>query len=72
MQTWRHVSHSAPCPICGHPNWCSFSADGVWMLCRRVDNGTGLHRVDKAGADYWLYRRDGHVPSRRSTDELPS
>jgi len=28
--------------------------------------------VDKAGADYWLYRLDGHVPYRRSINELPS
>jgi hypothetical protein len=24
-----------------------------------VDNGQGIHRVDKAGTDYWLYRIDG-------------
>jgi hypothetical protein len=28
--------------------------------------------VDKAGAEYWLYRLDGHVPYRHSTNELPS
>lgn len=72
MRTWRHVSHSDLCPICGRPDWCSISADGTWVLCRRIDTGAGLHKVDKAGADYWLYRRDGHEPYRRSTGELPS
>lgn len=55
-QAWREVSRTSPCPICGKPDWCSISADGKWVVCRRVDNGAGHHRVDRAGADYWLYR----------------
>ena len=51
-----YVSHREPCRICDKPDWCSFSADGTWALCRRVDTGAGIHKVDKAGADYWLYR----------------
>src|SRR5207248_1422168 len=70
MHTWRHVSSSHPCHICGKPDWCAVSADGPFAICRRVDTGAGLHRVDKAGADYWLYRLDGHVISQQPSIEL--
>jgi hypothetical protein len=69
MATWLHVSHCQPCPICDKPDWCARSSDGVWALCRRVDTGAGVHKVDKAGADYWLYH---HAPYRHSILEVPS
>ena len=69
---WSTVSRTTPCTICGKSDWCTVSADGAWALCRRVENGTGLHRLDKTGADYWLYRLDEHVPYRPSTSEPPS
>src|SRR5256885_17202385 len=72
MKAWCHVSPSDPCAICARPDWCTVSADGAWALCRRVDNGTGVHRVDRAGADYWLYRLDGHALCRQPAIELPS
>lgn len=72
MSAWRHVSHSESCRICDKPDWCAVSADGTWALCRRVDTGAGIHKVDKAGADYWLYHLDGRTPSRHSIFELPS
>jgi hypothetical protein len=56
---WTEATRSNPCPICGKPDWCSISTDGAWAVCRRVDTGDGLHRVDKSGGDYWLYRIDG-------------
>lgn len=52
---WKEVSRSHPCPICAHPHWCSFSTDGAWAICRRVDTGAGRHKLDRAGADYWVY-----------------
>jgi uncharacterized protein DUF3854 len=62
MHAWHAVTRHNPCSICDHSDWCCTSTDGTWAICRRVDTGAGLHRVDKAGADYWLYRLDGHVP----------
>lgn len=59
ISKWTEATRSNPCPICGKPDWCSTSADGAWAVCRRVDTGDGLHRVDKSGGDYWLYRIDG-------------
>lgn len=53
---WHEVNKSEPCPICGHTDWCRIN--GNWVVCRRVDTGRGIHRVDKSGADYWLYRLD--------------
>lgn len=59
ISKWTEATRSNPCPICGKPDWCSISTDGAWAVCRRVDTGDGLHRVDKSGGDYWLYRIDG-------------
>ncbi len=56
MSEWNEVTRFNPCKICGHPDWCSASSDGVWTVCRRFDTGEGLHKVDKNGVDYWLYR----------------
>lgn len=64
MRIWCHVSHSDPCRICGKPTWCVLSADGAWAICRRFDTGTGLHKVDKAGANYWLYHLHGRAVPR--------
>ncbi len=72
MSAWRHVSHSEPCRLCNKPDWCAVSADGVWAICRRVDDGTGLRRADKAGGEFWLYRLDGHSPCQQPSLELPS
>ncbi|HZT79110.1 MAG TPA: phage/plasmid primase, P4 family [Gemmataceae bacterium] len=53
---WLEVSPARPYPKCGKPDWCRLSADGAWCCCRRLDDGTGQRKVDRAGADYWLYR----------------
>lgn len=58
---WTEVTRLNLCPICGKPDWCSISTDGTWAVCRRVDTGDGLHRVDKSGGDYWLYRIGGSI-----------
>ena len=57
---WFSVNRPSPCLVCDKPDWCARSADGSWMLCRRVDAG-GRHRIDTAGADYWLYATDQSV-----------
>ncbi len=60
---FREVTRNDPCPICGHPDWCSTNEQ--FICCRRVDNG-GVHKADKDGADYWLYRRDGQPIQSRA------
>src|SRR5215813_12263919 len=69
---WTHVSHAAPCPICSKPDWCRVSMDGAWAICRRVDTGSGIHKQDKGGAEYWLYRLDGDaLQPRPAIDARP-
>ena len=53
---WQKVTRKEPCPICGKPDWCSKSADGVWAVCRRLETDTGSHKTDAEGWDYWVYR----------------
>ena len=72
MRHWHTVSHHTPCLICGKPDWCRVSIDGTRALCRRVDTGAGSHKVDKAGAEYWLYRLDDHARGRQPSLERPS
>ena len=57
---WFSVNRASPCLVCDKPDWCARSADGSWMLCRRVDAG-GRHRIDSTGTDYWLYSTDQSV-----------
>lgn len=66
---WREVTPTSPCPICGKPDWCSVTDDGAWVVCRRADNGRGTHRVDRAGADFWLYRL---VNGKSPTPDFPA
>jgi hypothetical protein len=68
---WRDVSSHAPCAVCDKPDWCSVSRDGAWAICRRVNTGEGLHKVDKAGGEYWLYRLDGARPEQRQAVKVP-
>lgn len=35
-----------------------------------MDTGQGIHRLDKSGADYWLYKRDGAI-GPVAVDALP-
>jgi hypothetical protein len=48
----RRVSRSNPCPICGNKDWCVFSADGLYVLCPRVEDGA--FRVAACGAIHKL------------------
>jgi DNA primase len=56
--SWRRVTRTRLCPICDHPDWCRVAEDGAWAICRRLDTGEGMHKIDKTGVDYWLYRLD--------------
>lgn len=53
---WKEVSARTPCSICGHASWCSVNWDGSVRICRRMDDGTGKRKVDKAGGEYWVYQ----------------
>lgn len=69
---WRSVTEESPCHVCGKSGWCSVSGDRKKAICRRRNNGSGVHRVDKSGQDYWLYDMNGHGaphPPEESTED---
>lgn len=53
---WVRVSRVNPCPICGKPDWCLISEDGIAAICARIESdmiigekGAGwLHRLEEA------------------------
>jgi hypothetical protein len=70
-RSWREVSNSSPCPICGHGSWCSISSDRQWAMCRRVHTEQGHAKIDKAGIEYWIYGLTNNSNPDRLTPELP-
>jgi hypothetical protein len=52
-------TEARPCPICGHSGWCSVSADGGVVSCRRREDGCASSRVDRNGTPYFLHVADG-------------
>jgi hypothetical protein len=67
-QAYRSVSRREPCRMCGKPDWCAVRLNDSVPLCRRVAEG-GVHRVDKAGVDYWVHGPDGTPPRHPSAAE---
>src|SRR5262249_6498196 len=59
---WLSVKKDRPCPICKKPDFCSISADGGVIACRRVESGAFKSKTDKAGVPFYLHRRDGSSP----------
>ena len=54
-RTYRDVTASAPCPACGHKDWCAW--DGDLLRCQRPAESSspeGLRRIDQ-GPDHVLY-----------------
>ncbi|HEY7307876.1 MAG TPA: hypothetical protein VH643_00815 [Gemmataceae bacterium] len=48
-----------PCPICLHNSWCSKSADGSVIICRREPTGCLRQKFDRNGNAYYVHRGDG-------------
>jgi P4 family phage/plasmid primase-like protien len=59
--SWVNVTRADPCPVCEHPDWCSRTEDGSFVICRRRSNGQGVEKTDSAGATYYLHRLNGTV-----------
>ena len=47
---WNRVSRANKCPICGKPDWCLVSEDGLAVICPRTPSDK---RVGDAG---WLHK----------------
>ena len=65
----KRVSRSAPCPVCGKPDWCTLSEDGEVAYCMRIQSGMAC----KNGA--WMHflkeRERSRPPRRRAPMPLP-
>ncbi|MFC1989439.1 DUF3854 domain-containing protein [Chloroflexota bacterium] len=70
--SWLPVTSKSRCPICGHNTWCSFSSDGAYAVCRRLDTGNGHAKTDKSGSEYWVYRLDGRPSLNQDAIEVPA
>lgn len=63
----RRVKRNHKCEICGKPDWCNYSEDGVFALCMRVSagsikqakNGAYVHVLTPSYGDF----RDSFIPS---------
>src|SRR5262245_41087213 len=64
---WQRVSSSHPCPVCNKPDWCSVSADGQLVACRRLETGAWQSKIDQAGTRVHLHRL-----TRADSHALPS
>lgn len=59
-QDWDRVSKDHPCPICGKPDNCCVSSDGVMAWCGRISigsikqnaGGQFLHRLKESNRDH--------------------
>jgi hypothetical protein len=50
---WIRVTRRSPCPVCQKPDWCSISADGLWVHCMRMEND---HPCKSAQVGGWIHR----------------
>lgn len=59
MPSWKTVTKSTPCPICGRNDWCGQSRDietgSVYSRCMRSDGGPPA-----AGGDWHYIKQDEH------------
>lgn len=62
----RRVTREAPCPICGHTDWCSFNEE--LAVCQRVEEGSRKVARRKDGSPSgWI-----HVLKERPTNLPPA
>ena len=52
---WQNVSKSAPCSVCGKPDWCRRSQDKDVSDCYRECGPTGIQKHDKVGQTFWRH-----------------
>ena len=72
---YRRVTAAAPCPVCGHADWCRVSADGGLVVCNRRESS----RPARGNGGGWLHLigRDADRPRPTVTttasvpDKLP-
>jgi DNA primase len=71
MSEWINATRRNPCAICGRPDWCRCTADGVVQDCYRQASAGSIERQDKNGATFWRYRDGSPTPVYRRQDVPP-
>ncbi len=65
MSSWRAVSKSSPCPICGKLDWCAWTPDGTRVRCMRAGEappGFSLLSNDRDGGHIFAAEDLGTQP----------
>lgn len=65
---WLRVSREFPCVVCNRPDWCTFSANGVWACCMREHRGA-IRRMKNDG--YLFRRNDAPAPAYVKPEPKP-
>lgn len=66
LPDWEQVTESAPCEVCGKPDWCQRSGDAMQCMreSRHHNRGEGLEKEDASGNRFYLW------PSSNDTESL--
>lgn len=72
---FKEVTRSNPCSRCGKSSHCSQSVDQHFEICRKINDGRGITKLDKNGDEYHLYYcgpKSTGWTYQRSYREMPS
>lgn len=60
----QRVSRQRPCPVCGKPDYCIFSADGTFVFCQRQDTWNGKSAIKHTEAGWMFPAAEGDARPR--------
>ncbi len=53
----RRVTRSAPCPVCGRPDYCLVASDGRYVVCMRTESA----KPAEGGLGSWVHFLNGNT-----------
>lgn len=65
--TWREVKRTAPCEVCGKPDWCGQSDDGAIRCMRIADPPAGWRKVKECSDGGTVFRPADEPPDHSGT-----
>lgn len=71
---FRRVTREEPCPVCDHPDWCSFSTTGPFVWCNRILNKSGghFHKIGDGVVEHTTHKQRVVTQKRGSVEHLDS